>query len=219
MKRAKQSMFEFKARGGARKGAGRKLARARRSVPHRRRDTISSRHPVHVTLRLEAGLESLRKRRTFTIVRDALAAGSNRFGARLVHYSVMTNHVHVVFEVEDDNALTAAVKGLCVRMARGLNRFWQRVGSVFADRYHVHVLKTPREVRHALVYVLRNAAHHGIHCAGLDPFSSASWFDGWIEVANRALAFIASPLPRARTWLLTRGWRKHGLIPIDASVR
>lgn len=218
MKRSKQSVFEFKSWGGARKGSGRKLQAARRSVAHRERETISARHPVHVTLRLEHGLESLRKRRTFSLVRNALAAGSNRFGARLVQYSVMTNHLHLVLEIENEGSLAAAIKGLCVRMARALNRLWERFGNVFAERYHVHVLKTPREVKHALVYVLRNALHHGIHLAGLDPFSSAAWFDGWTDSAHRIRAWLTSPLPSARTWLLTHGWRKHGLIDVNARV-
>ncbi|MDZ4774008.1 MAG: transposase [Planctomycetota bacterium] len=219
MKRTKQSTFEFKCWGGARKGSGRKLEAARRSVPHRKRAEIASRHPVHVTLRLENGLESLRKRRTFSLVREALAAGSNRFGARLVQYSVMTNHLHLVLEIESEYSLAAAIKGLCVRMARALNALWARTGNVFASRYHVRALKTPSEVKNALVYVLRNAVHHGIHFVGLDPFSSAVWFDGWMDAAHRAREWFASPLPRARTWLLAHGWRRQGLIEVDARTR
>lgn len=219
MKRAKQSTFEYGSWGGARKGSGRKLEAARRSVPHRKRAEISARHPVHVTLRLGDGLESLRKRRTFSLVRLALVAGSNRFGARLVQYSVMTNHLHLVLEIENEESLAAAIKGMCVRMARALNRSWGRAGRVFASRYHVRALKTPRDVRNALAYVLRNAVHHGIHFAGLDPFSSAAWFDGWKDGIQAACEWFTSPLPRARTWLLAHGWRRHGLIEIRARVR
>ena len=49
----------------------------------------------------------------------------------------------------------------------------------------------------------------------LDPCSSASTFDGWRE------RFVptpgAKPLARARTWLLTTGWKRHGPIPIRDS--
>ena len=37
---------------------------------------------------------------------------------------------------------------------------FERRGSVFADRYHDRVLKTPREVRNALRYVLGNGRKH-----------------------------------------------------------
>ena len=91
--------------------------------------------------------------------------------------------------------------------------------SFFSDRYHTHVLKTPREVHHALAYVLHNAAHHKIHVVGPDPCTSGAWFDGWRGFAESALEFIASPLPKARTWLLAIGWRRHGLIALDPRER
>src|SRR5436190_17710990 len=118
MKRAAQRSFEFTTWGGARKGAGRKLNGLRKSVPHRKRLVVKARHPVHVTLRVEPGLESLRRRPTYSIVRDALAAGASRHGLRLVHYSVMTNHLHLVCETDDERALGCGIKGMCVRLAR-----------------------------------------------------------------------------------------------------
>jgi REP element-mobilizing transposase RayT len=213
MKRTGQRSFEFTAWGGARKGAGRKLSGLRRSMPHRKRVVVKARHPVHVTLRVEPGLESLRRRQTYAVVREALAAGANRHGLRLVHYSVMTNHVHLVCETDDERALGRGITGVCVRMARALNRRWGRYGRVFGERYHAHVLKTPREVRNALAYVLQNAAHHKIHVEGIDPCSSGAWFDGWHEWKREARDFLTCPLPSARTWLLAQGWRRHGLIP------
>jgi REP element-mobilizing transposase RayT len=56
----------------------------------------------------------------------------------------------------------------------------------------------------------------GVEQAGLDPYSSAGWFDGWRdECASSAPALPNEAAPRdfvARTWLLRVGWRKHGLI-------
>jgi hypothetical protein len=37
---------------------------------------------------------------------------------------------------------------------------FRRAGQVLADRCHVHVLRTPREVRNAIAYVLLNARRH-----------------------------------------------------------
>jgi REP element-mobilizing transposase RayT len=174
---------------------------------------------VHVTLKLAPGIESLRKRRTHAAVRGALAAGSARFGLRLVEYAVLSNHVHLVCEAADALALSRGIKGLAVRIARALNRVLARAGRVFADRFHARALKTPREVRNALAYVLRNAAHHGIRLAGPDPCSSGPWFEGWNDWTHSARESRASPLPRARTWLLAVGWRRHGLIESAAPTR
>jgi hypothetical protein len=74
------------------------------------------------------------------------------------------------------------------------------------------MLRTPREVRNALVYVLNNFRKHVGGAQGLDPRSSARWFDGWrgglVEIADR------SPLAEARTWLARVGWRRRGLIDV-----
>lgn len=212
MKSAQQHSFGFTNWGGKRRGAGRKLIARRRSVEHRMRPKVAPRYPQHITLRLEPNLESLRRRRTYSVVCDARARACSRFGLRIVHYSVMTNHLHLICETDDERALTRGIKGLCVRLARNLNTLWQRVGRVIADRYHAHALKTPREVRNALAYLLHNARHHLIAIADPDPYSSARWFDGW----NHALPTPAasSPLPPVRTWLLHIGWRRHGLIAL-----
>ena len=46
--------------------------------------------------------------------------------------------------------------GLSVRISRGMNKLWGREGSVFADRFHSRVLRSPTEVRVALRYVFSN---------------------------------------------------------------
>ena len=53
------------------------------------------------------------------------------------------------------------MQGLLIRIAKGLNKLWMHKGSVFADRYHDRILRTPREVRSALAYVLQNARPPG----------------------------------------------------------
>ena len=123
MKRSGQHALKFESWGGARKGAGRKRVQARPRVPHRRRVQLSARYPVHITLRREAGLESLRRRRAYAVVRAALAAGASRHGMRLVQFSVMTNYLHLVCEAHDERALARRIQGLCIRIARTLNRF------------------------------------------------------------------------------------------------
>ncbi|MEO6595642.1 MAG: hypothetical protein ABIP94_12890 [Planctomycetota bacterium] len=43
--------------------------------------------------------------------------------------------------------LARGLLGLAIRIARCLNKLWQRKGKVFADRYHDRILKTPRKTR------------------------------------------------------------------------
>jgi putative transposase len=214
IRRARQHELAFKTWGGARPRAGRKPTGPRARTSHRARPAHCGRHPVHVTLRLQAGLPSLRRKDARAAISRAFAAGRERFGFRLTHFSLQTNHVHLITEANDRRALSRGMQGLLVRLARALNRLWNRRGSLLADRFHARALRTPREVRSALVYVLHNARHHGLRLPGIDPCSSGPWFDGWKQILALAAGF---PGVRPSTWLLREGWRRHGLIGIEES--
>jgi REP element-mobilizing transposase RayT len=209
----RQAELPFKGRGGARPGAGRKPKGERAGVSHHGRAAFAKSYPVHVTARLRAGLPSLRRKDAHRAILRAFEAGAERTGFRLIHYSVQSTHVHLIVEASDRRSLSRGLQGLFIRIARSLNRAWRHEGSIWADRYHDRVLRTPTEVRNALAYVLNNAKRHGIFEAGVDPFSSGLWFDGWREA--KPSVRVPPILPKARTWLLTLGWRKRGLISID----
>lgn len=125
-------------------------------------------------------------------------------------------------EAHGKEALANGMKSIAARLARAVNRVCKRNGPVLDGRYHHRSLRTPREVHHALAYVLLNARRH-LTKAGrttraaasrLDPASSGGWFDGWRpEFDNRFPEARGDPeVARARTWLLRVGWRRHGLI-------
>ena len=103
------------------------------------------------------------------------------------------------------------------------NRLLERRGKVFATRFHLRALATPRDVRNTLRYVLLNRKHHAPGASfdryWVDPFSSGPWLTGWAEPIRRpdtrALAALPSPTRPARTWLLAVGWRRHGAIRFD----
>ena len=210
----RQSELPFKTWGGVRRGAGRKRTGERARVSHRVRPDHGARHPLHVTLRLRPGLPTLRRRTTRGVIAGAFHSGRERFGFRLTHFSLQSNHIHLIAEAEDRRGLSRGLQGLMVRTARALNRLWNRRGAVFSDRFHSRTLRTPLEVRRALVYVLNNARHHGLRLLGIDPFSSGAWFDGWKSISP---VRSESPATRPRTWLLCRGWRLHGGIGVDES--
>jgi hypothetical protein len=146
----------------------------------------------------------------------AFAAASTN-GFRLLQFSVQSNHLHLLVEADTPTRLTRGVQGLAVRTAKAINRALSRRGSVWAERFHAHALKTPCEVRHAFVYVLNNVRKHLPGVRGLDPRSSARFFDGWRTAVARLVG--RSPVARPRTWLAAAGWRRRGLIDIDEAPR
>jgi REP element-mobilizing transposase RayT len=214
-KRLRQLELSFSTWGGARRKAGRKPQRARGNVPHRARPVHDERHPVHVTLRAARRLPSLRKQTIFVALRRALAH-TWRAWFRVVQFSVQTDHVHLIVEATDKVALSRGMAGMSIRLARAINRVIHRKGNVFNDRYHSRALATPREVRHALVYVLLNFRKHLGRPPGIDPASSGFWFDGWKRFSRSEppglLPDDAMPVQPSRTWLARVGWRRHGLI-------
>jgi putative transposase len=199
--------------GGRRDGAGRPPAAGRRHVLHRRRAGHDRRWPVHVTLRACVEVPSLRRGDVFGAVRAGFSKTSTK-SFRVLHFSVQHDHVHLLVEAEP-SGLRRGVQGLTIRIAKAINRTLGRRGKVWADRYHSRALKTPREVRHALVYVLQNWRKHLRGVRGLDPRSSAGWFTGW--QTSMAAPPGRSPVVRARTWLASVGWRRNGLVGMDES--
>src|SRR5262249_20063933 len=152
-----QGTLPFPQRGGRRKGAGRPPKGDVAGVSHATRAKLARCYPAHITLKLRRGLPRLRSRREYATLRAAFRAGCDRFGFRLVHYAVLNDHLHFLVEAADRESLSRGLQGLAIRVAKALNKLWQRKGRVFADRYHDRILKSPKEVRNALRYVLANA--------------------------------------------------------------
>ena len=210
----RQLVMCFEKRGGKRKGAGRKSYREMPCRRHVEREEMSRGTPLHITLRLISGLPSLRRLDSMFVVCQAFAAARDRHGMRIVHYGVMTNHIHLIIEAESRDAVARGMNGLQVRLIKQLNRLWQRTGTIFVDRYHDEVITSPRQMRNALRYVLQNAKHHEIDLPGpIDPCTSALAFDGWAS-PSIPVRLLRTVVP-AQTWLLTTGWKRHGLLGLD----
>ena len=111
------------------------------------------------------------------------------------------------------------MKSLASRFAKAVNRGLGRRGPVLRDRYHLHVLRTLREVRNAIRYVLNNARRHCIKAgrrparvAQVDPASSGAWFLGWRPGVALPRGIGPPPVARATSWLARVGWRRLGLL-------
>jgi len=194
--------------GGRRTGAGRPPTPGRPRMDHDRRPNHDVRHPVLVTLRAAAHVPSLRSIALFAAIRDSIAVADDRV-FRVLHFSVQQDYLHAIVEGDSHSALTSGIRSLVIRIALAVKRL-TRVGKVWGDRYHARALTTPREVRHAIVYVLLNFRKHLRAPAGVDPRSSGPWFDGWAQPSRSAAG--PPPTSQPRTWLAAKGWRRGGLI-------
>ena len=127
---------------------------------HRSRGDFRGRFPGHVTLKLREGLCSLRTGRLVRALQATLREACDQGHFRVVEFSIQGDHLHLLVEAADRRALGRGMKSIAARVARAVNRVLGRSGPVLRDRYHLHVLRTPLEVRRALCYVINNARKH-----------------------------------------------------------
>jgi putative transposase len=228
-KRHIQQALEFRTHGGKRTGAGRPRKAPGRREPHTKRPPLSRHAPAHVILRIEASVGTLRRRDAYHAIRLAMQTVLSRTDFRIVHASLERAHIHLVVEADDARSLARGMRAFEIAAARRLNaaisaaRNRSRRGRVFADRYRARILRTPRDVRNVINYVLNNWRHHHEHVDidamnwHVDYFSSGPTFDGWAEL-KPPLPARYEPLATSppATWLLRSGWTKHGAISMYA---
>jgi putative transposase len=137
-------------------------------------------------------------------LRNAHQHASQRIGFAVVHYSVQSDHLHLLIEADGNTSLARGIRSLTVRLARSLNELLGRSGRVFGDRYHLHVLTTPRQVHHALPTFWGTRSGMRTRSVKLpkdfvDPISSSFLFD----------------VPEPSSWLMRKGWQMPGLLNIQ----
>ncbi len=211
--------------GGRRRGAGRKNLSGK--VNHMSRPSISAKVPGHVTLRLSNDVLSLRRKpllREFAIsVREA-----RRFGLKVIQFGVLGNHIHLVVEAKNNEALSRGMQSLTIRLAKRIKSFAEQLGrpikgAVFSGRYHLNLLSTPSQVRNALIYVLFNEDKHSNRRSSytFSVYSSAFRFKDLkklkVSVAQPKLltferfwakiAPIDEVLSAPESWLGQKGWQ------------
>jgi putative transposase len=195
MRTPAQLSLNLPQRGGKRRGAGRKPKGTKRLVPHRPRPRFDKATPVHVTLRVRRHVWNLRSRRCYSAIASCFEAAVGRFGLRLIEFSILGNHIHLVVEADSHEALSRGMQALNVRIAKALNKLMRIRGRVLEDHYHSRLVLTPTQLVNAIAYVLGNATRHFGGNAAPDPFSSAT--------CDR-MRLLAQP----KSWLVRVGWRR-----------
>lgn len=136
--------------GGRRTGSGRKRIHSK-GVAHRVREKISLRTPMHINFRYKT---SIRNKECLRLLKSAII-NARRMGLKVIHFSLQHNHIHLIVEADNNTLLTSGMRSLTITFAKGLKQ-----GRVQVERYHLHVLKTIRETKNAVKYVLFNKQKH-----------------------------------------------------------
>lgn len=164
-----------------------------------KRPSVNERYPLHVTWRLRKGLPDLRLLYNLGHFRHA-AAESKAYGFRVLHFSLESNHIHMIVEADSNKELANGMRSLGCRFAKLVlktRRERARSGShsknsdvnagsgIFAGRYHTRILKTPTEAKNAIAYVLLNHSKHTNFVEHIDDFSSGYHFQNWKALLGR----------------------------------
>lgn len=161
-KQLKLDLFKGK-RGGRRPGAGRKRIHSK-GVAHRKREKVSYQKALHINFKLKT---FIRNKSCLKLLKRAIV-NARRHGLRVAHFSLQSNHVHLILEASNNKILTKGMRSLTITFAKGL-----RKGKVQLERYHLHVLKSLRETKNAVHYVLFNQQKHlDLKKAYVDKYSS-----------------------------------------------
>src|SRR5207244_11066046 len=110
-----QLSLELPQWGGKRRGAGRRRNGRRSLVSPQARPFFDKAAAVHVTLLVEDDVWNLRSGRSFRRIEQCLADALGRFGLRVVQFSIMGNHLHLIVEADSSGALTRGMQGLNIR--------------------------------------------------------------------------------------------------------
>ena len=225
IRKPQQLKLDLKKRGGKRKGAGHPSVHGEHR--HEKRPYITGREPLHVTIKLKEGQPSLRQKTVWKVFKRAVERARLK-GLKLAHFALLSNHAHLLIEAQDNEVLTQGLKSLLITLAKALNKIATLKGRVLKDRYHLHVLKTPTEVRRVLSYVCANEAkHRRAQHIQLNAYSSTALLQDTnsILLKDYVVQTLAPPqLDALRgllrelcaapgTWLLRAGWMR-GLIRI-----
>jgi len=147
-------------RGGKRVNAGRKRSEAFKYDPwHATRPELSFAHPAHVMLRTLPSVPRLRQRDGYEAIRSVLLYFLGGSAFRIVHISIQRNHLHMIVEATNKDALRRGMQSFAIRAARVLNAAFEREGKVFAFRYKAKQVTSADYARNVLAYVLKNASH------------------------------------------------------------
>ncbi|MEQ1875291.1 MAG: transposase [Bdellovibrionia bacterium] len=191
-----------------------------------KRPSINRRYPLLITWRLKKGLPDIRDDRYLAAFNGA-AANAKELGLRILHFSLESNHIHMIVEADGSARLADGMRSLGSSLGKRIRKLTNETksrpttGSVFAGRYHVRVLRTPSETKNALEYVLINRAKHMKFVEHIDIYSSGYYFRDWKKLLGKRYRHVLQeqfeeseiPEPNAalsppKSWLAQVGWQK-----------
>jgi REP element-mobilizing transposase RayT len=212
--------------GGKRKGAGRPNKTG--LAGHGARDRVNFKVPLHINTKLRTEFPNIRRKEVLKIL-QACCQRAQRLGLRVIHYSIQSNHLHLICEAQDNAALGRGMQALASSFAKALKKAmlnWKGCrpvkGAVFIERYHLTTIGSPTQMKRTLRYVLLNRTKHSGGDEFVDQYSSACTFSNWKKLIGprmdpllyAGICELTGVEPESlglcepKSWLASVGWTK-----------
>ena len=192
--------------GGRRPGSGRKRIHSK-GVAHRKRESVKPRHALHINFRVKV---QIKNKLSLQILKRAIQ-NARTHGLKIIHFSLQSNHVHLLVEAANKEILTRGMRSLTITFSKGVDK-----GRIQLERYHLHVLKTLQETKNATHYVLFNEQKHsGLKRAYISDYSSLGWVRDLKSLAKSAKMTIILKkvqenfLDCAQGWMIKKVLNQH----------
>ncbi len=142
-------------RGGRRPDSGRNRIHSK-GVSHSAREIITARTPIHINFKVTTYIQN---KPCLEILNLAIKK-AHTHGLSIIYFALQSNHIHLIAEAQDNETLTKGMRSLTISFAKGIKRLKKAKEPIQLERYHLHVLKSPKEIENALNYVIYNEIHH-----------------------------------------------------------
>lgn len=184
--------------GGRRPNSGRKRLHSP-GVAHRPREKVNHRHALHVNFKVR---NSIRNKTCLKILKRAII-NARKQGLQVLHFALESNHVHLILEAQNNQILTRGMRSLTITFSKGI-----RKGRIQLERYHLHVLRSLREAKNAIHYVLFNhQKYKNLKRAQINEFTSLGLVQDLRQLAREArFTIVFKKLQEVMTLDSPRSW-------------
>jgi REP element-mobilizing transposase RayT len=136
--------------GGRRPNSGRPRIHSK-GVSHSKREPVTSRTPLKINFKKKT---YIRTEKLLDIINRSIEHAKLK-NLHIICFTIQSNHIHLIAETQNNKTLSSGMRSVTNTIAKNLKK-----GSMQIERYHLHVLRNPTEVRNAISYVMTNDLKH-----------------------------------------------------------
>ena len=87
---------------------------------------------------------------------DLLQENANEYGIKLIAFTIMDNHAHVLLYAENIHNMSLFMKNVNGKFAMYYNFIYERVGIVFRNRYKSQPIYSEEQLKNCIRYIFNN---------------------------------------------------------------